>query len=70
MINEFLDWLAYTRNAFLLLIVMLVAVFLAIDLGVMFVRFDATPEMLRFAFLMFTILFSIFITWYITVYKK
>lgn len=70
MINEFFDWLSYTGNAFLLLIVIMVAGFLAIDLGVMFVRLDATPEMLRFAFLMFTILFSIFIVWYVKVYKK
>lgn len=70
MINEFFDWLSDTDNSSLLLIVLIVAWFLAIDLGAMFVRFEATPEMLRFAFLMFTILTSIFTIWYVKVYKK
>lgn len=70
MINDFFDWLSYAGNEFLLLVVIIITTFLAIDLGAMFVRLDATPEMLRFAFLMFTILFSIFIVWYVKVYKK
>lgn len=70
MINDFLDWLYNSRNGGILIVFIVVFLLFLITLGAIFVRLAAPPEMLRFAFLMFTINFAIFITWYLRVYKN
>ncbi len=70
MINDFLDWLYDSSNGGLLIIFIIVFLLLLIAIGSIFVRLAAPPELLRFAFLMFIILFLIFFTWYLRVHKN
>ena len=70
MIDDFFDWLFDYGNEGIAMLFMFSVVFFFIGLAIAFVAFIMPDPLLRFEALMATTMFSIFITWYLRVYKK
>ena len=70
MSNDFFDWLFDYGHEGIALVFMFSAAFFLIGFAIAFVGFIMPDPLLRFEVLMATIMFSIFITWYLRVYKK
>lgn len=70
MINEFIDWMYETANEVVFLLFVISLSLLTICVVVMFVAFEAPPELLRLTLLPIIVIGSIFTIWYFKEYKK
>ena len=70
MIDDFFDWILDPGHEFISVMFVISLVLFICGLAIAFILFAISPRLLRFEALMATIMFSIFITWYLRVRKN